>query len=162
MQEVEANIQQVYPFIRKSETHRHELLSLNLKIDKKTLGAKGTAIELLAGLLTLAGDGLVGPSFGDDVVLTLDKVSEQQDHALWAALRRNSYQAAKVLLPAVLPMDDKPPTTAGGTAVSPRESVAVKYSQGMSTNERAISMIHRISSHRVYAEEFAKAKVCEC
>ena len=37
------------------------------------LGGKGTGIELLCGLLTLAGEGVVGPSFGDDVIFTLGK-----------------------------------------------------------------------------------------
>ena len=74
LQAVESVVSQVYPFIRQSETHRHVLLSLTIKIEKKTLGGTGTAIELLAGLLSLAG----GPSFTQDLVFTLDKVSENQ------------------------------------------------------------------------------------
>ena len=67
------------------------------------VGAKGTVIELLCGVLTMCKRGALGPSASpflfDDIVLTLDVLSHQRTDALWAALRRNHYAACLSLLP---------------------------------------------------------------
>ena len=134
------------------------------------VGAKGTVIELLCGVLTMCKRGALGPSASpflfDDIVLTLDVLSHQRTDALWAALRRNHYAACLSLLPKQRKGGNKTgargrkggePTNCEADAAAAR-SLCARFGQGVSTRERAVGMLYRVCQTRLYAAELVKAK----
>ena len=137
---------------------------------KTMVGAKGTVIELLCGVLTMCKRGALGPSASpflfDDIVLTLDVLSHQRTDALWAALRRNHYAACLSLLPKQRKGGNKTgargrkggePTNCEADAAAAR-SLCARFGQGVSTRERAVGMLYRVCQTRLYAAELVKAK----
>jgi hypothetical protein len=162
MHEAQVAVGLVYPFLRKSETHRSALFSANITLDKKMLGLRGTALDLLCALLTLAGKGPASPTFVDDIIFTLDLLSRDHNDKIWSALRRGSYAGALAVLAAARPQEKETPDlgsrrlTAGTTP-----SISLKYA-GLgdfdNPQERATALLHRISAQKLYAREFVTAK----
>ncbi|EKX34601.1 hypothetical protein GUITHDRAFT_119251 [Guillardia theta CCMP2712] len=92
------NLRLLLDFAGTSSCHRAHVLSQQVPIKKVHLGPRGTAIDLLCGLLGISNEGYVPPSFRDDVISAILFLTEEQPHILWAALKRRKYSALRILL----------------------------------------------------------------